>query len=176
MPEEIRKIQFGDINFADFVDDKSPEINKAGEKVRPICMKPSERLIREANITKEELDSDEDKTYGRKPKGSVWREYPEVYVEWQKYDWLFIYCDFKRNPTKFTERLLGLDVYITQQDVTIDNLKNALLDLEEERNDLLGQRKNFEKKIRELTLIREEKKGEEESEGEEGEEESGKQK
>jgi len=167
--KEKRQIQFGDITFAEFIDEKTPVFNKENEKVIPICLKPSERLIRVASISKDELDRDEDKTYGKKPKGSVWREYPVTYVDWMRFDWLFIWCDFNRNSTKFSNKMQGLDVYIIDLEKTNENLKDMIIHKEEEIESLMSQQEEREKKQQVIDEIRkgkrEEKEGDEENDG-----------
>ena len=153
MPEE-KIIQFGDMTFAIFIDAKSPTLSREREEVIPICMKPRPRLIREKNITKEELDEEDVHVYGKKPKGSVWREYPKHWVEWIRLDWLFIWCDFDCKSTHFTEKMGGLGDKITELNILIEAYRDSNLNLAEQYWSLLAQREEDEKRRKQLEDIR----------------------
>lgn len=148
-------IQFGDNTFAEFVEAKSPKMNQLREEVIPVCMKPLPRLIREKSIEDEELKGEEG--YGedeKKPKGSVWREYPKHWVRWIRYNWLFIWCDFDGKDTDFTRMMEGLGDEITSLKKEREADKDALADRDDDIWKLLAQKKDYEIKLKEIDDIR----------------------
>lgn len=168
MAKEKKHIQFGDNTFAVFMDEKPLDKNKLGEEIKPICMIPSERLVREADISKEELNS-EDSPYGRKPKGTVWREYPSYWVQWIRNDWLFIWCSFNKEETEFTKKMGNLGGEIDSLNRQIDYYSDGIIKRDRTIHGMISQIKEYERDRRELEQIREgkEKKDEEEEKEEE---------
>lgn len=150
-----RKIMFGDITFADFIDERGVIINSDGERVVPILMRPSPNLIRVAQIDKDELNSEIDKDYGKKPRRTVWKEYPQMYIHLPRLDWLFIDTTFNRKPTDFTDRLEGVDKHIMVLERKISNQDEIIINLNEEVNVLTAQRLEKEKQDRAIRDVRE---------------------
>lgn len=153
MAEEII-IQFGDNTFAEFVEEKSVTLNQLREEVKPVCMKPLPKLTREKGIEEDELDDTEDEKYGKKPKGTVWREYPKHWVRWIRYNWLFIWCDFDGKDTDFTRMMEGLGDEITSLKKGRESDRDALADKDDEIWGLLAQKKAYEKKLKEIDDVR----------------------
>jgi len=168
MAEEEKTIQFGDNNFAGFIDEQLVKTSRQGEQVKPICMKPYPRLIRTAKIKKEELDMESEEPYGKKPRGTVWREFPVSLIDWIRHDWLFIWCDFDGKDTIFTRKLDSLDKYTQQLERDKENLNDMILQKNEEMKGYMGQLIDGEKSRKELEDIRKGKEKEDEEKTEVG--------
>lgn len=160
-------ILYGDGEQAIFCDEQNVTLNRAGIKVKPILVAPSDELIKHNKLKEDDLN-----ILTEERKKAVWMEYPVDQIDWLRKSKtgavLFVWCSFDGSRTPMMDKMSELFEMIGRYNSQVVRLRANIVALEEELSSITDKRIEYLRKTKEMVdLMANKKESVTETEGEE---------